>query len=446
MDQSPSVQDTIHKFDILQNINIYRQGNVNYINKSVLEEAMTNLGVIKKDIVISNICAVHNIDEINVIDDSSDLTQLLESIDSLEIMTVAQGISVIKQFIHQAAAFVSNREYDRSEDVSKYIKKCDKVLADIKEEKENIKAKKKTKSYQFTLVYLWNMSKDIISFFILPIMTSKSTKLPSQFVKIIKLIATNDAPKVVKVIQTIGFASSEVSNLKKLYLSVTDYEKLLDEYEKEIKSMRKSYKESQDDFELAKRFIKKETNTMLGFKEFDENLAGKEVGVHYMTPEELEVKNNTSLSPAVSSELPQAPVNKEIMHDDKEEVKPETPVVSDTTPPEVPMYNRFEPKPIPPAEFNPAEAIASVKAQPDNIIIARYGDHHFVDMKDLMGFMHNKNITSFEKALNDLISAHPDDNMDATNIRVILTKNDLAGLNPEICAKMEASEIEFSVY
>ena len=60
--------------------------------------------------------------------------------------------------------------------------------------------------------------------------------------------------------------------------------------------------------------------------------------------------------------------------------------------------------------------------------------------------MHNKNITSFEKALNDLISAHPDDNMDATNVRVVLTKNDLAGLNPEICAKMEASEIEFSVY
>lgn len=100
-----------------------------------------------------------------------------------------------------------------------------------------------------------------------------------------------------------------------------------------------------------------------------------------------------------------------------------------------------------PVEANsPIEAISKLRMDPRNVMIAKYGDNYYVDHNDLKCYMDACKETKYENALNNIINVHEDDDISASNIRVIMTKSDYNTMSESTKNKINESSVSFDIY
>ena len=94
----------------------------------------------------------------------------------------------------------------------------------------------------------------------------------------------------------------------------------------------------------------------------------------------------------------------------------------------------------------PIEAIDKLRMDPRNVMIAKYGDNYYVDHNDLKCYMDACKETKYENALNNIIKVHEDDDISASNIRVIMTKSDYNTMSESTKNKINESSVSFDIY
>lgn len=101
----------------------------------------------------------------------------------------------------------------------------------------------------------------------------------------------------------------------------------------------------------------------------------------------------------------------------------------------------------PPVVANsPQEAIDKLRMDPRNVMIAKYGDNYYVDHNDLKCYMDACKETKYENALNNIIKVHEDDDISASNIRVIMRKSDYSSMSESTKNKINESSVNFDIY
>ena len=147
--------------------------------------------------------------------------------------------------------------------------------------------------------------------------------------------------------------------------------------------------------------------------------------VYFQDPVDLKIQNDNNQSDM-----------KVVLHDDKDP--------TDSTSSDIPVSTPDE---EPPIEVNsPIEAISKLRMDPRNVMIAKYGDNYYVDHNDLKCYMDACKETKYENALNNIIKVHEDDDISASNIRVIMTKSDYSAMSESTKNKINESSVSFDIY
>lgn len=147
--------------------------------------------------------------------------------------------------------------------------------------------------------------------------------------------------------------------------------------------------------------------------------------VYFQDPVDLKIQNDNNQSDM-----------KVVLHDDEDP--------TDSTSSNIPVST---PDGDPPIEANsPIEAISKLRMDPRNVMIAKYGDNYYVDHNDLKCYMDACKETKYENALNNIIKVHEDDNISASNIRVIMTKSDYSAMSESTKNKINESSVSFDIY
>ena len=147
--------------------------------------------------------------------------------------------------------------------------------------------------------------------------------------------------------------------------------------------------------------------------------------VYFQDPVDLKIQNDNNQSDM-----------KVVLHDDED---PTDSISSD-----IPVS---APDDDPPIEANsPIEAISKLRMDPRNVMIAKYGDNYYVDHNDLKCYMDACKETKYENALNNIIKVHEDDDISASNIRVIMTKSDYSAMSESTKNKINESSVSFDIY
>lgn len=95
---------------------------------------------------------------------------------------------------------------------------------------------------------------------------------------------------------------------------------------------------------------------------------------------------------------------------------------------------------------SPMDAINQLRMDPHNVMIAKYGDKYYVDHNDLKCYMDACKETKYEAALNNIINAHEDDDINASNIRVIMSKESFNHMSESAKNKINESSVSFDIY
>lgn len=147
--------------------------------------------------------------------------------------------------------------------------------------------------------------------------------------------------------------------------------------------------------------------------------------VYFQDPVDLKIQNDNNQSDM-----------KVVLHDDEDP--------TDSTSSDIPVSTPDE---NPPIEANsPIEAISKLRMDPRNVMIAKYGDNYYVDHNDLKCYMDACKETKYENALNNIIKVHEDDDISASNIRVIMTKSDYSVMSESTKNKINESSVSFDIY
>lgn len=147
--------------------------------------------------------------------------------------------------------------------------------------------------------------------------------------------------------------------------------------------------------------------------------------VYFQDPIDLKIQNDNNQSDM-----------KVILHDDEDPTNSTSSDIPVSTPDEEP-----------PIESNsPIEAISKLRMDPRNVMIAKYGDNYYVDHNDLKCYMDACKETKYENALNNIIKVHEDDDISASNIRVIMTKSDYNAMSESTKNKINESSVSFDIY
>ena len=147
--------------------------------------------------------------------------------------------------------------------------------------------------------------------------------------------------------------------------------------------------------------------------------------VYFQDPVDLKIQNDNNQSDM-----------KVILHDDEDPTNSTSSDIPVSTPDEEP-----------PIESNsPIEAISKLRMDPRNVMIAKYGDNYYVDHNDLKCYMDACKETKYENALNNIIKVHEDDDISASNIRVIMTKSDYSAMSESTKNKINESSVSFDIY
>lgn len=268
---NPTLRDIIRCMESeVSSFPIKQIDELSYATENSINQFMEENDIKSRDIVVSMICETHNIKDINIVDDDNEfsalteLCSLLEALNANEIMSVAGGSQLRQMRMDKLSAYILRREYDDIGELDRNIAQCERLLKDIEEERKIADDKKRNSSYKFSTRFFLTIIRSVFSTFIAPMFIKKKLVLPKPLMKVYENIINalskdngkkEEAPKVTKTGVPVvkpniagyymkGFkygtalAKTIIPNTINLYLSFTDYNKLLDHYESEIKKIR----------------------------------------------------------------------------------------------------------------------------------------------------------------------------------------------------------------
>ena len=246
-----------------------------YVTESSIVNFMNENDIDSKEQLIESLIDFNHINSLsirdeNTIDETLELTRdvmmIYEDINPFSVADAARGRSLLRVCITQMVDIICKGGYTQISDIDKYIRKCDRMLEDIQDEKAKIKEKGHSLEGQakFSCMFLFNLSKTIFLSFVVPLAVMKNVTLPTAITKLFakngnkaaagfisKKALGNVSKKTIATAAAIGFdaAVSIPPDIKGLYLSIADYEKLLNDYEREIRRTRSSLIRQRDTLE-----------------------------------------------------------------------------------------------------------------------------------------------------------------------------------------------------
>lgn len=268
MNQSPnSLRDLIKTENSdLGKIGVVEVNGNHYVTESSLVNFMNDNDINSGSQLIESLIDFNDIRSLSVLDEyttdetlvfARDMMMLCEDINPFGVVNAAQGRSLLRMGIVQMASLVSRGGYNQIRDIDRYIKKCDDMLIDIADEKKNAKDKNNTLKGQakFSCMFLFNLAKTVFFSIVVPLAAMKKVTWPNAISKLFirngeKAVSGFLAKKIVggisvKTAATAGLIGLDAvmsmpPDIKGLYLSIADYEKLLNDYEREIRKTRSS--------------------------------------------------------------------------------------------------------------------------------------------------------------------------------------------------------------
>lgn len=268
MNQSPnSLRDLIKTENSdLGKIGVVEVNGNHYVTESSLVNFMNDNDINSRSQLIESLIDFNDIRSLSVLDEyttdetlvfARDMMMLCEDINPFGVVNAAQGRSLLRMGIVQMASLVSRGGYNQIRDIDRYIKKCDDMLIDIADEKKNAKDKNNTLKGQakFSCMFLFNLAKTVFFSIVVPLAAMKKVTWPNAISKLFirngeKAVSGFLAKKIVggisvKTAATAGLIGLDAvmsmpPDIKGLYLSIADYEKLLNDYEREIRKTRSS--------------------------------------------------------------------------------------------------------------------------------------------------------------------------------------------------------------
>lgn len=268
MNQSPnSLRDMIRTENSdLGKIGVVEVNGNHYVTESSLVNFMNDNDIDSRSQLIESLIGFNNIKELSVLDENTtdetlvfarDMMMLCEDINPFSVAKAAQGRSLLRMGMTQMANLVTKGGYTQVNDIDKYIKKCDEMLEDIAEEKKNAKEKSSSLKGQakFSCMFAFNIAKTVFFSLVVPLAVVKKITWPAAVSKLFvknggKAVGGFLSKKVIggvtmKTAATAGLVGLDAAvslppDLKGLYLSIADYEKLLNEYESDIRRTKSS--------------------------------------------------------------------------------------------------------------------------------------------------------------------------------------------------------------
>lgn len=262
MNQSPnSLRDMIRTENSdLGKIGVVEVNGNHYVTESSLVNFMNDNDIDSKSQLIESLIGFNNISELYVLDENTtdetlafarDMMMLCEDINPFSVAQAAQGRSLLRMGMTQMANLVTKGGYTQVNDIDKYIKKCDEMLEDIAEEKKNAKEKSSSLKGQakFSCMFAFNIAKTVFFSLVVPLAVVKKITWPAAVSKLFvknsgKAVGGFLSKKIIggvtmKTAASAGLIGLDAAislppDLKGLYLSVADYERLLNDYERDI--------------------------------------------------------------------------------------------------------------------------------------------------------------------------------------------------------------------
>ena len=246
-----------------------------YVTESSIVNFMNENDIDSKEQLIESLIDFNHINSLSILDENTidetleltrDVMMIYEDINPFSVADAARGRSLLRVCITQMVDIICKGGYTQISDIDKYIRKCDRMLEDIQDEKAKIKEKGHSLEGQakFSCMFLFNLSKTIFFSFVVPLAVMKNVTLPTAITKLFakngnkaaagfisKKALGNVNTKTIATAAAIGFdaAVSIPPDIKGLYLSIADYGKLLNDYEREIRRTRSSLIRQRDTLE-----------------------------------------------------------------------------------------------------------------------------------------------------------------------------------------------------
>ena len=246
-----------------------------YVTESSIVNFMNENDIDSKEQLIESLIDFNHINSLSILDENTidetleltrDVMMIYEDINPFSVADAARGRSLLRVCITQMVDIICKGGYTQISDIDKYIRKCDRMLEDIQDEKAKIKEKGHSLEGQakFSCMFLFNLSKTIFFSFVVPLAVMKNVTLPTAITKLFakngnkaaagfisKKALGNVSKKTIATAAAIGFdaAVSIPPDIKGLYLSIADYEKLLNDDEREIRRTRSSLIRQRDTLE-----------------------------------------------------------------------------------------------------------------------------------------------------------------------------------------------------
>lgn len=262
MNQSPnSLRDMIRTENSdLGKIGVVEVNGKHYVTESSLVNFMNDNDIDSKSQLIESLIDFNDIRELSVLDENTtdetlvfarDMMMLCEDINPFSVAQAAQGRSLLRMGMTQMTNLVTRGGYTQVNDIDKYIKKCDEMLENIAEEKQNAREKNNSLKGQakFPCMFAFNIAKTVFFSLVVPLAVVKKITWPAAVSKLFvknggKAVGGFLSKKIIggvtmKTAASAGLVGLDAAislppDLKGLYLSVADYERLLNDYERDI--------------------------------------------------------------------------------------------------------------------------------------------------------------------------------------------------------------------
>ena len=169
------------------------------------------------------------------------------------------------------------------------------------------------------------------------------------------------------------------------------------------------------------------------------------VDVHYMSPEEIEGEGK------IPTEVPKSD-GREVFHDNDEDNKEKNSQPN--------LHNSFgsqkffkEPdndidssSPDAQPSYTPIDAINQAKADPSNVMVARYKDNNYVHHGDLKNYMNASDTRDYDTAVKNIIDSNDDESLYNNGLKIVMTRSEFENCSDEEKANLEAANVEFEIY
>lgn len=431
-----------------------------YITESSFINFLDENNITDSKMAFDSIKESNNIKDLNILNDSVCLNDedlrivyeallLLENIDPREVVKAAKGRGLLSKYISQFTAFVTNKQYSEASELKKYIDRCDKVLKDIEDEKKKCKEKSKTNSYKFSIMFLFNIAVTLFMTFVAPMIISKvNVQWPKAIEKMFfKTSAKMAVKKTINVfgksisksaiLKTLSAAIELPDDLRGLYLSFMDYDKLLTEYETQIKKCRRDFYAQLQSLDESYSNKGDANNMSMNIMDFlTEGFVDPDsVSVHYQRPDSLKSVPGS-----------------EVFHDDDEihhlghhgEEDDECCLHKHHCDHEDDDCEReYECKDN---KYSTINFIKKIKYAPKNINVVERDGKYYVCHDDVRNLMDVHKESTYEGAINKIISAHEDYCIDTDDVRVIMSESEFNNLDTRTARMVRESAVQFEIY